>query len=114
MLKESSSVITGNDQYEGFAIDLIQEMSKILGFNYTFEVQTDNVYGSFNNITKKWNGMMGKIIDGVSKWNILPRFFFILFHMNGTFTRSTSFTSSAATFHRVHNARATCYSFLYR
>lgn len=67
MLKESSSVKTGNDRYEGFAIDLIQEMSLILGFNYTFEVQADNVYGSFNNITKKWNGMLGKIIAGVSQ-----------------------------------------------
>ncbi|XP_011872397.1 PREDICTED: glutamate receptor ionotropic, kainate 2-like isoform X2 [Vollenhovia emeryi] len=64
MLKESASVITGNDRYEGFAIDIIQEMSKLLGFNYTFEVQADNVYGSFNNVTKKWNGMLGKIIDG--------------------------------------------------
>ncbi|XP_077258758.1 glutamate receptor ionotropic, kainate 2-like isoform X2 [Temnothorax americanus] len=64
MLKISSHVVTGNDRYEGFAIDLIQEMSKMLGFNYTFEVQTDNDYGSFNNVTKKWSGMLGKIIDG--------------------------------------------------
>ncbi|KAL0117227.1 hypothetical protein PUN28_010223 [Cardiocondyla obscurior] len=61
MLKESTDVITGNDRYEGFAIDIIQEMSKILKFNYTFEVE--NVYGAFNNQTKKWNGMIGKIID---------------------------------------------------
>lgn len=86
MLKESSSVITGNDRYEGFAIDIIQEMSKMLGFNYTFEVQADNVYGSFNNITMKWNGMLGKIIDGVSKCNILPRYFF--FHFNQFFSIS--------------------------
>ncbi|XP_071567599.1 glutamate receptor ionotropic, kainate 2-like isoform X7 [Temnothorax nylanderi] len=64
MLKQSSHVVTGNDRYEGFAIDLIQEMSKMLGFNYTFEVQADNDYGSLNNITKKWSGMLGKIIDG--------------------------------------------------
>ncbi|XP_028050144.1 glutamate receptor ionotropic, kainate 2 isoform X2 [Monomorium pharaonis] len=62
MLKESTDVITGNERYEGFAIDIIQEMSMLLGFNYTFEVQTDNAYGSFNNVTKKWNGMLGKII----------------------------------------------------
>ncbi|KYN07451.1 Glutamate receptor, ionotropic kainate 2 [Cyphomyrmex costatus] len=64
MLKESSSRIIGNDRYEGFAIDIIQEMSKMLGFNYTFEVQIDKAYGSFNNITKKWDGMLGKIISG--------------------------------------------------
>lgn len=67
MFKESSSIMIGNDRYEGFAIDIIQEMSKMLGFNYTFEVQTDGIYGSFNNVTKKWNGMLGKIIAGVSR-----------------------------------------------
>lgn len=67
MFKESSSIMIGNDRYEGFAIDIIQEMSKMSGFNYTFEVQTDGIYGSFNNETKKWNGMLGKIIAGVSR-----------------------------------------------
>ena len=60
MLKESSSEIIGNDRYEGFMIDIIQKMSKILGFNYIFEVQIDEAYGSFNNITKKWDGMLEK------------------------------------------------------
>ena len=56
--------MSGNDRYEGFCIDIIQELSKMLGFNYTFEVQTDNVYGSKKG--KKWTGMLGKIIAGVS------------------------------------------------
>lgn len=66
MLTESATIMTGNDRYEGFAIDIINEMSKILGFNYTFEVQTDNAYGSLNQTTGEWNGMLGKIIAGVS------------------------------------------------
>lgn len=66
MLKQSSTIMTGNDRYEGFAIDIIQEMSKILGFNYTFQVQSDNIYGSLNKKTGQWNGMLGKIIAGVS------------------------------------------------
>ncbi|KAK2579601.1 hypothetical protein KPH14_010895 [Odynerus spinipes] len=64
MFKESSDLRTGNDRYEGFAIDIIDEMSKILGFNYTFEVQEDNVYGSLQKTTGQWNGMLRKIIDG--------------------------------------------------
>ncbi|XP_076658018.1 glutamate receptor ionotropic, kainate 2 isoform X2 [Halictus rubicundus] len=64
MLKESSNMMTGNDRYEGFGIDIIQELSKTLGFNYTFEVQSDNVYGSYSKKLKKWDGMLGKIIDG--------------------------------------------------
>ncbi|KAK9303596.1 hypothetical protein QLX08_004759 [Tetragonisca angustula] len=64
MLKKSADTMSGNDRYEGFCIDIIQELSKMLGFNYTFEVQTDNVYGSKKG--KKWTGMLGKIIAGVA------------------------------------------------
>ncbi|XP_031827369.1 glutamate receptor ionotropic, kainate 2 isoform X2 [Nomia melanderi] len=64
MLKKSAEMMTGNDRYEGFGIDIIQELSKMLGFNYTFEVQSDNVYGSLNKVTKKWSGMLGRIIAG--------------------------------------------------
>ncbi|OXU29041.1 hypothetical protein TSAR_002081 [Trichomalopsis sarcophagae] len=63
MLKETVSKMSGNEQYEGFAIDIIHEISKMLGFNYTFSVQMDNVYGSLNQDTKQWNGMLRKIID---------------------------------------------------
>ncbi|XP_014479810.1 PREDICTED: glutamate receptor ionotropic, kainate 2-like [Dinoponera quadriceps] len=62
MLKQSAAIRAGNDRFEGFAIDIIQEMSKILGFNYTFEVQSDNIYGSLNKTSGRWNGMLGKII----------------------------------------------------
>lgn len=68
MLKKSADMMTGNDRYEGFGIDVIQELSKMLGFNYTFEVQADNVYGSYSKKTKKWTGMLGKIIAGVGIW----------------------------------------------
>ncbi|XP_076245602.1 glutamate receptor ionotropic, kainate 2 [Calliopsis andreniformis] len=64
MLKESADMMTGNDRYEGFGIDIIQELSKMLGFNYTFEVQADNVYGSYSKKSKKWTGMLGKIMAG--------------------------------------------------
>ncbi|KAK2579603.1 hypothetical protein KPH14_010896 [Odynerus spinipes] len=64
MVKQSAAMLTGNERYEGFGIDIIQELSKSLGFNYTFEVQTDSVYGSYQNKTGKWTGMIAKIIDG--------------------------------------------------
>lgn len=62
--------MTGNDRYEGFGIDIIQELSKMLGFNYTFEVQADNVYGSYVKKANKWTGMLGKIIAEVSFSNV--------------------------------------------
>lgn len=65
MLKESSEQLEGNNRYEGFGIELIDELAKINEFNYTFEIQADGVYGSYDKNTGKWNGMMEKVMDGV-------------------------------------------------
>lgn len=65
MLKENVATLHGNDRFEGFGIELIDELSKMLGFNYTFVLQEDGSYGTLNKETKEWNGMMREIIDGV-------------------------------------------------
>nr|CAD7431086.1 unnamed protein product [Timema monikensis] len=62
--KLSNTALKGNDRYEGFGIDLIHEISLMLNFNYTFEIQWDNAYGSYNNTTMQWSGMLRKIMDG--------------------------------------------------
>lgn len=51
MRKDSPEKLTGNDQFEGYAIDLIHEISKLLGFNYTFRLVPDGRYGSLNKQT---------------------------------------------------------------
>ncbi|EEB18532.1 glutamate receptor, ionotropic kainate 2 precursor, putative [Pediculus humanus corporis] len=63
MRKNSSERLTGNDQFEGYSVDLIYEISKILGFNYTFKLVPDGRYGSFNRETKEWDGMMKELLD---------------------------------------------------
>lgn len=62
MQKESMTTLSGNERYEGFAVDIIQEISQILEFNYTLEVEGD--YGSLKD--GKWSGMLGKIMHNVS------------------------------------------------
>ncbi|XP_072932711.1 glutamate receptor ionotropic, kainate 3-like isoform X2 [Epargyreus clarus] len=64
MLKESQATLEGNDRYEGFGIEIIEELAKMNEFNYTFDIQEDGVYGSYDAKTGKWNGMMEKIMDG--------------------------------------------------
>nr|XP_032516938.1 glutamate receptor ionotropic, kainate 2 [Danaus plexippus plexippus] len=64
MLKESSKKLEGNDRYEGFGIEIIEELAKMNEFNYTFDIQTDGVYGSYDAKIGKWTGMMEKIMDG--------------------------------------------------
>uniref|UniRef100_A0A8W7PVP5 Ionotropic glutamate receptor C-terminal domain-containing protein n=1 Tax=Anopheles coluzzii TaxID=1518534 RepID=A0A8W7PVP5_ANOCL len=56
-------LLTGNERFEGFGIDLIHELSLMLGFNYTFILQEDGVYGSLNRDTKKWNGMVLELLE---------------------------------------------------
>ncbi|XP_011061173.1 PREDICTED: glutamate receptor ionotropic, kainate 2-like [Acromyrmex echinatior] len=58
MIKESMITLSGNERYEGFAVDVIQEISQILEFNYTLQVESD--YGSMKD--GKWSGMLGKIM----------------------------------------------------
>lgn len=54
MRKESAVPLTGNDQFEGYVVDLIHEISKALGFNYKIQLVPDGNYGSFN----KQNGLV--------------------------------------------------------
>ncbi|KOB77595.1 Ionotropic glutamate receptor, partial [Operophtera brumata] len=63
MRKEASEKLTGNAQFEGYAIDLIYEISKILGFNYTFKLAPDGRYGSHNRETKEWDGMIRELLE---------------------------------------------------
>lgn len=51
----------GNDRYEGFAVDLINEIAKIVGFNFTL-AQADG-YGSRRK-DGSWTGMIGEIVEG--------------------------------------------------
>lgn len=46
MLVESHKKLSGNDRFEGFAIDLATELSQVLGFNFTFKLVDDGKYGS--------------------------------------------------------------------
>lgn len=56
----------GNDRFVGYSIDLIDGIAKIIGFHYKFELVQDNRYGSFNKVTKKWDGLVKQLLDRVS------------------------------------------------
>lgn len=67
MLKETPNKLEGNDQYEGFAVDLIHELSKLLNFRYRWREVADKKYGIkelLPNGTIVWNGMIGEIVRG--------------------------------------------------
>ena len=41
MYVESFEKLSGNDRFEGFAVDLASELSQVLGFNFTFKLVDD-------------------------------------------------------------------------
>ena len=58
----------GNARFEGICVDIIDELAKELNFNYSFHLNPDDTAGTGDPVTKKWNGMIGELLDGVSWW----------------------------------------------
>lgn len=71
MRKKSANKLEGNDRYEGYAVDLIKELSQLSNFKYEFIVQEDGANGQLVNCpngTKScWDGMVGKVYHNVGK-----------------------------------------------
>ncbi|XP_059352207.1 glutamate receptor ionotropic, kainate 2-like [Daphnia carinata] len=64
MMKDSDQILKGNDQYEGFVFDIIDEISEMLGFHYKFKLVDDSNWGTLNKRTGEWNGMIRELLDG--------------------------------------------------
>ncbi|XP_076371702.1 glutamate receptor ionotropic, kainate 2-like isoform X1 [Tachypleus tridentatus] len=61
-LKEDNT-LEGNNPYQGYCVDLIEEISKELGFKYKFREVSDHTYGKKNQ-WGEWNGMIQELIEG--------------------------------------------------
>lgn len=65
MLKTDHEDLIGNDKYYGFAVDLIDVISQVLGFTYEIIIVHDGKFGS--KLTNgEWDGIVGEILSGVS------------------------------------------------
>lgn len=60
-----ATLLIGNDRFEGFGVDIIHELSEILGFKYEFRLEKQ--YGNKDPITKEWNGMIRQLQDDVRR-----------------------------------------------
>lgn len=65
MMKDSEYVLKENDQFEGFCVDMLQEISELVGFKYKIELVPDGKYGAPDE-QGNWNGMVHQIVDRVS------------------------------------------------
>ncbi|KAG0411132.1 hypothetical protein HPB47_011739, partial [Ixodes persulcatus] len=53
----------GENQFEGYCIDLINAIKDILKFEYVITEVKDKMFGSIDKTTKQWNGMIRELVD---------------------------------------------------
>lgn len=70
-VSKNGEFLVGNNRYEGYSMDLIDGIAKILNFTYVFELAPDGRYGSYNKETKKWDGLVRELLDRVRNLKIL-------------------------------------------
>ncbi len=63
--KTDRNYTNGNEQFEGFCIDLLQAIADMLGFQYELYLVPDGKFGAENTTTGEWNGLVKEIIEKV-------------------------------------------------
>lgn len=66
MHKKNWEMFEGNEQYEGYCVDLASEIAKHIGIKYKISIVPDGKYGARDPETKIWNGMVGELVYGVN------------------------------------------------
>ncbi|XP_049459214.1 glutamate receptor ionotropic, kainate 5-like [Epinephelus fuscoguttatus] len=62
MRKANYQDLQGNDQYEGFCVDMLRELSDILKFSFKIKLVDDGLYGA-PEPNGSWTGMVGELIN---------------------------------------------------
>jgi len=71
MYNEKRRNSPNNDRFQGYLVDLIEEIAKRLNFEYELYESPDGNYGSKDFMTNEWNGMIKELINGVCIWLLL-------------------------------------------
>lgn len=62
-----SKNLTGNDRFYGFCVDILDRISREVGFEYILDLVPDGRYGAKDPITGEWNGMVSQLMKHVSQ-----------------------------------------------
>jgi glutamate receptor, ionotropic, invertebrate len=62
MIKNTTLILTGNNQYEGYVIELIEKLAMRIGFNYTF-IDQPSFGRIINEDPIEYDGMMGDLMN---------------------------------------------------
>ncbi|KAM7133338.1 glutamate receptor ionotropic, kainate 1 [Molossus nigricans] len=71
MYRKSDRPLHGNDRFEGYCLDLLKELSNILGFIYDVKLVPDGKYGAQND-KGEWNGMVKELMDHRADLAVAP------------------------------------------
>lgn len=97
MLKKNWEMFEGNDQFEGYCVDLASEIAKHIGIKYKISIVPDGKYGARDPETKIWNGMVGELVYWVRTFtfhSLDDRKWFISQLPGAIFWTEMSFSSS--------------------
>lgn len=65
----------GGIRYEGYCVDLIEEIRKLVGFEYEIYVAPDNKFGNMDE-NGQWNGMIKELIEKVREQEVIKFSYF--------------------------------------
>ncbi|CAF93180.1 unnamed protein product [Tetraodon nigroviridis] len=72
MFRRSDKPLYGNERFEGYCMDLLKELASILGFTYEVHLVEDGKYGSQDETTGQWNGMVRELMDHRADLAVAP------------------------------------------
>jgi glutamate receptor, ionotropic, invertebrate len=58
---------TGNARFYGFCVDLLERVSREVGFDYILDLVPDRKYGAQDPLTGEWNGMVLQLMKHVGR-----------------------------------------------
>ncbi|ELK37824.1 Glutamate receptor, ionotropic kainate 2 [Myotis davidii] len=71
MYRKSDQPLFGNDRFEGYCLDLLKELSSMLGFIYDVRLVPDGRYGAQDD-QGEWNGMVRELMDHRADLAVAP------------------------------------------
>ncbi|CAG2118559.1 unnamed protein product, partial [Medioppia subpectinata] len=66
MVVKNKDELKGNDRYEGYVVDLVNELAKMLDFQVVIQLVADRQWGAKNAETGEWNGMIGEVMNDIA------------------------------------------------
>ncbi|KAM8829647.1 putative glutamate receptor isoform 1-T1 [Synchiropus picturatus] len=70
-ITEDPYFMENHGEFEGYCVDLTEELSKMLGFKYEMRLVPDGRYGALDS-QGRWNGMMGEVLRGNADLAVAP------------------------------------------